>query len=53
MTYKNRYRICREREGGKKKDETTRVCKQWKHFEISGSYGGEYEDGCLLGCSAV
>jgi hypothetical protein len=21
--------------------------------EISGSHGGEYEDGCLLGCSAV
>jgi hypothetical protein len=20
---------------------------------ISGSHGGEYEDGCLLGCSAV
>jgi hypothetical protein len=21
--------------------------------EISGSHGGEYEDGCLLGCCAV
>jgi hypothetical protein len=21
--------------------------------EISGSHGGEYEDGCLLGCYAV
>jgi hypothetical protein len=21
--------------------------------EISGSHGGEYEDGCLLGCFAV
>jgi hypothetical protein len=21
--------------------------------EISGSHGGEYEDGCLLGCSTV
>jgi hypothetical protein len=22
-------------------------------FEISRSHGGEYEDGCLLGCCAV
>jgi hypothetical protein len=21
--------------------------------EVSGSHGGEYEDGCLLGCNAV
>jgi hypothetical protein len=27
---------------------------KWKpRGRISGSHGGEYEDGCLLGCSAV
>jgi hypothetical protein len=29
------------------------VSKQVKYSEISGSLGGEYEAGCLLGCCAV
>jgi hypothetical protein len=27
--------------------------KNVKQSRIRGSHGGEYEDGCLLGCSAV
>jgi hypothetical protein len=28
----------------------TTVCKLWQIGEISGSHGGEYKDGCILGC---
>jgi hypothetical protein len=30
-----------------------RVMQTWLVIRIWGSHGGEYEDGCLLGCSAV
>jgi hypothetical protein len=29
------------------------LSKETKPCEISGSHGGEYEDGCLLGCWVV